>query len=191
MQGKSVYIIAGCNGSGKTTATFTILPDIIQCREYINADEIARGLSPFQPEKVNFEAGRIMLHRIQELLQGNESFAFETTLSTVSYKHTVLEAKRRGFEVTLIYFWLDDIDLAKKRVRTRIIEGGHGLPDDVIERRYTRGLKNLFKIYIPLVNNVLLFDNSLGLNEIIATKSDRTVWEIKNQQAWDQLNSMS
>jgi predicted ABC-type ATPase len=191
MQGKSVYIIAGCNGSGKTTATFTILPDIIQCREYINADEIARGLSPFQPEKVNFEAGRIMLHRIQELLQGNESFAFETTLSTVSYKHTVLEAQRRGFEVTLIYFWLDDIDLAKKRVRTRIIEGGHGLPDDVIERRYMRGLKNLFKIYIPLVNNVLLFDNSLGLNEIIAIKSEKTVWEIKNQQAWDQLNSMS
>ncbi|MGI9191656.1 MAG: zeta toxin family protein [Chitinophagaceae bacterium] len=190
MQGKSLYIIAGCNGSGKTTATFTILPDIIQCREFINADEIARGLSPFQPEKVSFEAGRIMLHRIHELLNGEESFAFETTLSTLTYRDTVLNAQARGFEVTLLYFWLDDIELAKKRVQIRVTEGGHNIPEDIIERRYMRGLKNLFKIYTPIVNHVLLFDNSLGLNETIASKSLNSDWKINNSTAWEQLNKM-
>lgn len=190
MQGKSVYIIAGCNGSGKTTATFTILPDIIQCREYINADEIARGLSPFQPEKVNFEAGRIMLHRIQELLQGNESFAFETTLSTVSYKHTVLEAQRNGFEVTLIYFWLRSSDLAKERVQIRVMEGGHNIEPSIIERRYVRGLKNLFHLYVPMVNNVLLFDNSDGLMEPIASRKGNNAWEIQDNHIWNTLNSL-
>ncbi len=89
MPDKHLYIIAGCNGAGKTTASFTIMPDIINCKEFVNADEIARGLSPFQPEKVAFEAGRIMLNRIQELLKNDESFAFETTLSTRSYQHNL------------------------------------------------------------------------------------------------------
>ena len=98
MSEKNLYIIAGCNGAGKTTASFTILPEIINCREFVNADEIAKGLSPFQPEKVSFEAGRIMLNRINELLKDNVSFAFETTLSTKSYKHKIIEAKKNGLQ---------------------------------------------------------------------------------------------
>jgi predicted ABC-type ATPase len=90
MEEKNLYIIAGCNGAGKTTASFTILPEIIECKEFVNADEIARGLSPFQPEKVSFESGRIMINRINELLKENESFAFETTLSTKSYKNKMV-----------------------------------------------------------------------------------------------------
>lgn len=92
---KNLYIIAGCNGAGKTTASFTILPDIINCKEFVNADEIARGISPFQPEKMAFEAGRIMLNRINELLNENETFAFETTLSSISYKNKIIEAKEK------------------------------------------------------------------------------------------------
>lgn len=92
MGDKNLYIIAGCNGAGKTTASFTILPEIIDCKEFVNADEIAKGLSPFQPEKVAFEAERIMLNRIAELLDSSESFVFETTLSTRSYKHRIQEA---------------------------------------------------------------------------------------------------
>ncbi len=95
MKGKNLYIIAGCNGAGKTTASYTILPEIIECKEFVNADEIAKGLSPFQPEKVSFEAGRIMLNRINELLGGNENFAFETTLSTRSYKKKIIKAKEK------------------------------------------------------------------------------------------------
>ena len=105
---KNLYIIAGCNGAGKTTASFTILPEIIDCREFVNADEIAKGLSPFQPEKVSFEAGRIMLNRITELLGNNESFAFETTLSTKSYKQKVKDAKLKGFTTTLLFFLLQN-----------------------------------------------------------------------------------
>ncbi|MBS1645191.1 MAG: zeta toxin family protein [Bacteroidetes bacterium] len=170
MTDKSLYIIAGCNGAGKTTASFTILPEIIECREFVNADEIAKGLSPFQPENVAFEAGRIMLNRINELLEQEESFAFETTLATRSYKQKIEEAKRNGFTITLLFFWLQQVALAKERVRIRVSEGGHNIEPDVIERRYIKGVKNLFDIYLPLVDGALIFDNSYGKHLLIAKK---------------------
>lgn len=97
MTDKNLYIIAGCNGAGKTTASYTILPEIIECKEFVNADEIAKGLSPFQPERVAIEAGKIMVNRINELLKNRESFAFETTLSTRSYKQKIELAKTNGY----------------------------------------------------------------------------------------------
>ena len=176
MEEKNLYIIAGCNGAGKTTASFTILPEIIECKEFVNADEIARGLSPFQPEKVSFESGRIMIHRINELLKDNQSFAFETTLSTRSYKNKILQAKKQGYTVTLLFFWLNNIELAKERVRIRVIEGGHNIPKNVIERRYLKGIYNLFDIYLPIIDGAFIFDNSFGKHELIAEKlSEETV----------------
>ena len=145
---KNLYIIAGCNGAGKTTASFTILPEILDCKEFVNADEIAKGLSPFQPEKVSFEAGRIMLKRINELLETNENFAFETTLATKSYKSKIAEAKSKNYSVTLLFFWLQNVELAIERVKTRVIEGGHNIETEVIKRRYINGIKNLFEIYL-------------------------------------------
>lgn len=103
---KNLYIISGCNGAGKTTASFTILPEILDCKEFVNADEIAKGLSPFQPEKVSFESWRIMLKRINELIETNVNFAFETTLATKSYKSKIREAKNKNYSVTLLFFWL-------------------------------------------------------------------------------------
>lgn len=141
MKEKNLYLITGCNGAGKTTASYTILPEIIECKEFVNADEIAKGLSPFQPEKVSFEAGRIMLNRINQLLEENESFAFETTLSAKSYKNKVLYARKKGYTATLLFFWLNNVELAKERVKTRVKEGGHNIPKDVIERRYSKGIK--------------------------------------------------
>ncbi|MFT4202579.1 MAG: zeta toxin family protein [Chitinophagaceae bacterium] len=170
MEAKKLYIIAGCNGAGKTTASFTILPEILDCKEFVNADEIAKGLSPFQPEKVAFEAGRIMLGRINELMSAHESFAFETTLSTKSYKNKVIEAKEKGYLVTLLFFWLQSIDLAKERVKTRVLEGGHNIEPEIIERRYINGIKNLFDIYLPIVDGSLIFDNSEGKHELIADR---------------------
>ena len=170
MEEKNLYIIAGCNGAGKTTASFTILPEIIECKEFVNADEIAKGLSPFQPEKVSFESGRIMINRINELLKENESFAFETTLATRSYKNKIIQAKKQGYTVTLLFFWLINIELAKERVRIRVIEGGHNIPKDVIERRYLKGIYNLFDIYLPILDGALIFDNSFGKHELIAQK---------------------
>lgn len=171
MTDKSLYIISGCNGAGKTTASFTVLPEMLNCKEFVNADEIAKGLSPFQPETVAFESGRIMLNRINELLNSGESFAFETTLSTRSYKNKIAEAKDKGYSVTLLFFWLQNVELAKERVKIRVSEGGHNIAPEVIERRYVRGIKNLFEIYLPIVDAAMIFDNSAGTHELLAKKT--------------------
>ena len=103
MENKNLYVIAGCNGAGKTTASFTILLEILDCKEFVNADEIAKGLSPFQPDKVAVEAGRIMISRINNLLEDELSFAFETTLATKSYRNKILSAKKEGYTITLLF----------------------------------------------------------------------------------------
>ena len=167
---KQLYIIAGCNGAGKTTASFTILPEVLNCKEFINADEIAKGLSPFQPESVAMQAGRIMLARMDELLQKGETFAFETTLATKSYKQKIEWAQVNGYEVTLLFFWLRNVTMAKERVAQRVAEGGHSIPSQTIERRYHNGIGNLFAIYMDMVDICYIFDNSEGKKELIAQK---------------------
>jgi predicted ABC-type ATPase len=189
MPNKNLYIIAGCNGAGKTTASFTILPEIIECKEFVNADEIAKGISPFQPEKVAFEAGRIMLNRVNDLLTSDESFAFETTLATKSYKAKIEEAQQKGYTATLIFFWLENIELAKERVRIRVSEGGHNIEPDVIERRYLKGIKNLFDIYLPIVDGAFIFDNSWGKRELLAQKTVDGGMNVVHDQKFNQLKS--
>lgn len=157
---KRLFIIAGCNGAGKTTASFTILPEVLDCDEFVNADEIARGLSPFNPDKNSFQAGRLMLERISCLKSIGKGFAFETTLSTRSYKEFITEAKKEGYEDNLIFFYLNSGELAIKRVETRVMEGGHNIPKEVIRRRYEKGLKNFFSIFKPIVQNWIVVDNS-------------------------------
>ena len=184
---KNLYIIAGCNGAGKTTASFTILPEILNCKEFVNADEIAKGLSPFQPEKVSFEAGRIMLSRIEELFNSNVNFAFETTLATKSYKSKILFAQKNNYNVTLLFFWLQNSDLAIERVRTRVAEGGHNIESDVIKRRYVNGIQNLFNIYLPIVNEAMIFDNSEGKHHLIAEKTIDSEIEIFDHIKFNKL----
>ncbi|WP_202703471.1 zeta toxin family protein [Flavobacterium sp. UGB4466] len=184
---KNLYIIAGCNGAGKTTTSFTILPDILNCKEFVNADEIAKGLSPFQPEKVSFEAGRIMLNRINDLLIIKENFAFETTLATKSYKSKIIDAQKNNYIVTLLFFWLQNVDLAIERVRTRVLEGGHNIETETIRRRYQNGIKNLFEIYLPIVDEVMIFDNSVGKPELIAEKNLESEIDILNKIKFNKL----
>lgn len=186
---KNLYIIAGCNGAGKTTASFTILPEILNCREFVNADEIAKGLSPFQPEKVSFEAGRIMINRINELLESNETFAFETTLATKSYKSKLLKAQNQGYTVTLLFFWLQNAELAVERVKTRVAEGGHNIEENVIRRRYINGIRNLFTIYLPIVDEVMIFDNSELKPELIAEKTLESHVDVLNNTKFDKLKA--
>ena len=187
MKNKNLYIIAGCNGAGKTTASFTILPDILDCKEFVNADEIAKGISPFQPEKVSLDAGRIMLNRINELLEENQNFAFETTLSTRSYRNKILAAKNKGYRVTLLFFWLQNVDLAKERVKIRVEEGGHNINPDIIERRYYKGIKNLFDIYLPIIDGALIFDNSEGKHELLAEKKVDGILHVMNENKFNLL----
>ena len=184
---KQLYIIAGCNGAGKTTASFTILPEVLDCKEFINADEIAKGLSPFQPESVAMQAGRIMLARMDELLQKGETFAFETTLATKSYKQKIEWAQANGYEVTLLFFWLCNVAMAKERVAQRVAEGGHNIPLETIERRYYNGITNLFAIYIDMVDICYIFDNSEGRKELIAQKKNNKDIVIYNN---DKFNLM-
>jgi len=181
----NLYVIAGCNGAGKTTASFTILPEILKVREFVNADSIAAGLSPFNVESVAFEAGRIMLQRIQQLMEDKEDFAFETTLSTRSYVSLTKKAKDEGYKITLLYFWLMSPDFAKQRVAKRVSLGGHNIPDDVVERRYYRGIGNLINLYIPVVDNWIVINNMDMEPNIIArsaTKKDKT---ILNSELWN------
>ena len=154
----------------------------MNCKEFVNADNIAAGLSPFQPEKVAFEAGRIMLERIEYLLEANEIFAIETTLATKIYKSKLLNAIENGYNVKLLFFWLPNVEMAINRVAIRVSEGGHNIPIDVISRRYSRGIENLFKIYLHLCKKWAVFDNSDGQPQMIAQgiKSEIDVVDSKN-----------
>lgn len=163
-----LYIIAGCNGAGKTTASMTILPKVLLVREFVNADEIAKGLSPFNPEGVAIEAGRLMLERIDCLLKRGESFSIETTLATRSYINLVRRAHTEGYQVHLIYFWLKSPELAMQRVAERVAHGGHNIPQDVIVRRYSAGISNLFNLFMNEVDSWMIYDNSDNDREEIA-----------------------
>lgn len=157
---RNLFIISGCNGAGKTTASYTVLPEILHCREFVNADEIARGLSPFNPGSVAIEAGKLMLQRIEELLGKNETFSLETTLATRSYVNLVRRAHQQDYRVSLLYFWLNSPELAMKRVAERVGKGGHDIPENIIKRRYAAGINNLFKLFVPAVDYWAVFDNS-------------------------------
>ena len=182
-----MYIISGCNGAGKTTASFTVLPEMLNCREFVNADEIARGLSPFKPESVAIQAGKIMLGRIEELMNTQVDFAIETTLTTKSYSNTIARAKSLGYQVTLLYFWLNDVELAIERVKTRVAEGGHHIPADVIRRRYVRGMRNL-RAFIDLADSWFLIDNSLNQPTFIADMNINSVISIFDDAKFNFLN---
>ena len=186
----NLYIIAGCNGAGKTTASFTVLPEMLDCDEFINADEIARGLSPLNPEKAAIEAGRIMLAKIDKLVLNKNDFAFETTLATKSYAKTIQIARQNGYKISLVFFWLDSVELAIERVRIRVQEGGHDIPSTVIIRRYYSGLSNLFNLYIPICDYWMVFNNSISPSELIAEGyADKDI-DIKNNRTFNTIEQL-
>jgi len=187
----NLYIIAGCNGAGKTTASYTVLPELLNCNEFVNADNIAAGLSPFNPESVAFEAGRIMLQRIDELLNKKVDFAFETTLSTRSYVSLVKKAQQKGYEVTLLFFWLSSPQMAMERVAKRVSKGGHNIPADVIERRYYRGIRNLVYLYIPICDKWLIVNNTDLGPVFVAQSADELKTNIITPDIWETILSQA
>ncbi|MBQ9602366.1 MAG: zeta toxin family protein [Paludibacteraceae bacterium] len=188
MQHPNFYIIAGPNGAGKTTAAYNLLPEVLHCPNFVNADEIARGLSPFAPATVSFQAGRIMLQRIDELLPQKVDFAIETTLSTRSYVHLVRRAQTIGYKVHLIFFFLENEEQAIARVAQRVMNGGHGIPEEDIRRRFTRGIYNLINLYMPICDSVLVYNNMRTPAQLVARKKTQTdAIDVIESEMWNQL----
>lgn len=187
----NLYIIAGPNGAGKTTASYNLLPEILHCTNFVNADEIARGLSPFAPSEVAIQAGRLMLQRIEELLPQKVDFAIETTLATRSYVHLVHRAQALGYKVHLIFFCLENEEQAIERVAQRVINGGHSIPEMDIRRRFKRGIHNLIHLYLPICDSVRVYNNAHG-NAIIVAKHRKNIGEIQiyEQEMWNQITQM-
>lgn len=164
---------------------------MLNCNIFINADEIARGLSPLKPELSSIEAGRLMLKKINEYIPQQKDFAFETTLSSRTFRNTILKSKKSGYETTLLFFWLNSVELAYERVENRVFEGGHHVPKHVIARRYYSGIKNLFNIYIPVSDYWMIFDNSQKMSsELIAEGMKSESVEIKNNAKFVHLKSL-
>lgn len=169
---KRILMIAGPNGAGKTTTAQSLLTTHT-IYEYLNADEIARGLAPLHPESVSLTASKLMISRIKCLLSLNKSFAFETTAAGKNYLKHLQEAKKIGYEIDLLFLWLSSADLAVKRVAHRKAQGGHHIPEDTIRRRYKLGLKNVISVYLPIADNAIIMNNSLQDTSITVMKKNR------------------
>jgi len=180
-----LYIISGCNGAGKTTASYTMLPDLLNLRTFVNADEIADELSPQDPESEMIRASRLMLERMDQLIERDEDFAVETTLSTRSLAGKITNAQHRGYMVGIFYFWLKSPELAVRRVARRASAGGHSVPTETIVRRYHQGMRNLRDIYLPLCNYWVLIDNSDRQGKWIAEGGMSTPTRIYNQSIYN------
>lgn len=180
--------IAGPNGAGKSTAAPALLRDTLEVTEFVNADAIAGGLSAFRPESVAMAAGRIMLERMRSLAESGESFAFETTLASRSFAPWIADLKGRGYHIHVMYLWLETAELALDRVEARVRQGGHDVPANVVRRRYERGLRNLFSLYLPLADSWQVFDNSqVGLPVPIASGRGVRAEHVLNEQLWMHL----
>lgn len=187
----NMYVISGCNGSGKTTASYTILSEMLQCRNFVNSDEIARGISPYDLPNAAIDAGRVMVKKIRELTDAKGDFAFETTLAVRSYAKLIENTKKKGYEITLIYFWLNHPDLAVERVKNRVMAGGHNIPENVIRRRYWSGIQNLFHLYMPLADRWLLINNSDVPSTLIAEGSGLKETKVYHKEDYQQLKTLS
>jgi predicted ABC-type ATPase len=168
-----VYVIAGPNGAGKTTFASEFLPEFVQCREFLNADLIAAGLSPFAPETQNVRAGRLLLERISQLASERADFGFETTLSGRSYVKLLSDMRSNGYRVVLFFLWLPNAEMAVARVQNRVKQGGHNVPEGDIRRRYAAGVRNLFRLYRPIIYGWWLYDASRLPPKLIASEEWR------------------
>ena len=187
----NVYLIGGPNGSGKTTIAKRLLPDFLGVIEYVNADEIAAGLSPFNPQSVAIPAGRLMLERLALLKTRKVDFAFESTLAARNFARFLRDCKSFDYRVNLIYIWLQTPDLALERVRTRVASGGHNIPESVIRRRYERGRINLTQLYLPLCDTWIVYDNSRDEPSLVVERPFSQPTIIYDPSIWQQITEVA
>ena len=186
-----LYIISGCNGAGKTTASYTLLPEMLECSQFVNSDEFAKGLSPFNPEQASIQASRYMLLKIKYLFTKKEDFGIETTLATRTLLKMISKAQKEGYTVTLMYFWLNSPDLAVARVKARVAAGGHNIPEETVRRRYRVGVSYFFKDYMPLCDRWILADNSKVPFRVIAEGSRDDIINIKDKDTYVEFDSIT
>lgn len=187
----NLYIISGCNGAGKTTASYTMLPEMLECREFVNSDEFAKSLSPFDPSAASVKASRLMLQKIRYLLERGVDFGIETTLATRSLLGIIQQARESGYSVTLLYFWLNSPELAVSRVKDRVAAGGHNIPENVIRRRYLMGLKYFFGTYSQCCDRWILADSSKMPFVVVAEKTGQLMYIKDNEKyrlIWHQVH---
>ncbi len=182
-----LYIISGCNGAGKTTASYSLLPEMLDCSEFVNSDEFAKSLSPFHPENASIQASRYMLLKIRYLLKKRSDFAVETTLATRTLLKTVRMAQAAGYSVTLLYFWLNSPDLAIERVKARVEAGGHNIPEETVKRRYHVGIDYFFHYYSPISDRWILADNSQAPFRVVAEGSKEDVVNIRDEETYRKI----
>jgi predicted ABC-type ATPase len=187
----NLYVIGGANGSGKTTISLSLLPTLLGVFEYVNADAIAAGLSPLNPEAMAMQSGRLMVKRIRALADAQSNFAFETTLAAKSFVPFLRECKHKSYTINLMYFWLRGPDLAVERVARRVASGGHSIPEADIRRRYERGLRNLFNLYLPLCDGWMVFENSDPAPRLIAEAIMSEPPRIYNEGIWQEIHGGS
>jgi predicted ABC-type ATPase len=188
----NLFMIGGANGAGKTTAAMTLLSQYLDVFEFVNADEIARGLNPLKPATANIMAGRVMIDRVNGLIQSYANFAFETTCAGHHHVETLKQAKAAGYLTTLIFLWLPSADMAVQRVRSRVKQGGHDIPEATIRRRYAAGLKNLTELFMPLVDKAVIYDSTTAVMGVapskIAEKTEAGL-TIIDPVLWNQINA--
>lgn len=193
LMSKKVLMIAGPNGAGKTTMILELLSSSSILYEFINADEIAKGLAPKHPESMALTASKLMIKRLKELLEKNKNFAFETTAAGTNYLRHLKIAKSKGYQIILFFLWLDSPKQAVQRVAQRVKQGGHHIPKNIIFRRYHAGLENLLTHYLPLADIAILMNNSLqdSVNRLIARKNIKNDMEISNSEIWEKMNKVA
>lgn len=176
----TIYLIGGCNGAGKTTFAKEFLPHEVKCLRFYNADELARGLSPLDPQAAAIKAGRLLLAEIRDSISRKETFALESTLSGKTYVRLLETAKARGFKIHLHYLWLSSPKIAIARVRERVKKGGHNVPTADIKRRFTRSLYHLASDYAPLADRWAVWNNESSPPALIAESESCTPVALKS-----------
>ncbi|MGH9452739.1 MAG: zeta toxin family protein [Terriglobia bacterium] len=168
---RSVYVIAGSNGAGKTTFAREFLPRYADCKNFVNADLIAQGMSPFSPDAASFRAGRLVLDQIDFFAKRGLDFGFETTLSGKTHLALIRGLKAQRYSVHIFYLWVPSVEAALSRIQGRVSQGGHGIPETVVRRRFSRSIRNFLWDYRPLADSWTLFDNALEEPAVMAFQS--------------------
>jgi predicted ABC-type ATPase len=187
---KDIVIIGGPNGAGKTTAAAAVIPGHLGIHEFVNADEIAHGLSPFNAERAALKAGRLMIARMHDLVQAGESFAFETTCAGRAYVPWLRQCRAQGWRITLLFLWLPTPQAAVERVARRVRQGGHRIPSEVVIRRWKAGIANMRDFYLPLADEAAIYDNSDVGRILIAERTPEAPLVVYDAIRWAMIEKV-